>query len=198
MAWRFAADVVVVIHAAFIVFVVAGGLAVARHPRLAWVHVPVAVYGIVIQLVGFTCPLTPLEKWLRGRAGSAGYEGGFVEQYVVPVIYPGEFTPTVQLVLAALVLVVNLGAYTFVWRRRGRADRPPPTSDSATVGASAGGIGTERGVDDGGSGGRRAVEAGTVIVAAQQEEHQCDGDREEQHEAEAERDEAGVAPPWRR
>ena len=180
MVWRFAADVVVVLHAAFIVFVVAGGFAVVRHPRLAWVHVPAAVYGVVIQLAGFTCPLTPLEKWLRRRAGSAGYEGGFVEQYVIPIVYPGEFTPTVQLVLATLVLVVNVAAYALVWRRR-----------------SAGGVSGERDLDDRGRGPHAAVETGTV-VAADEHEDQGDDDREEQHEAERQRDHPGVAPPWRR
>lgn len=183
MAWRFAADVVVVLHAAFIVFVVVGGLAVARYPRLAWVHVPVALYGVVIQLVGFTCPLTPLEKWLRRRAGSAGYEGGFVEQYVIPIVYPGEFTPTVQFVLAALVVAVNAAAYAFVWRRRAGAE------------TSAAGVRNRQG-DRGGA--RGVVEAGTVVVAADHQQDQRDDDREEQHEAEAQRDEPGVAPPRRR
>lgn len=118
MTWRVAADAVVVVHLAFIVFVVGGGFLAWRWPRVAFVHLPLAVYGIVIELVGFTCPLTPLEKSLRRRAGSAGYDGGFVEHYVVPVIYPGEFTPGVKILLAASLTAVNLIAYGVLWRRR--------------------------------------------------------------------------------
>lgn len=111
---------VVAVHLVFIVFVVAGGLLVVRWSRIALVHLPAVAYGVIIQLVGFTCPLTPLEKWLRGHAGSAGYDGGFVERYLIPVIYPGEFTTGVQLVLATGVLLVNLLAYGVVGRRRTR------------------------------------------------------------------------------
>ena len=117
MAWRLLADAVVVIHLSFIVFVVAGGLLALRWRGIALVHVPVALYGVVIELVGFTCPLTPLEKALRRRAGSAGYEGGFVEHYVVPVIYPGEFTSGVKVAVAVLIVVVNAIVYSVVWRR---------------------------------------------------------------------------------
>jgi hypothetical protein len=72
---------------------------------------------VVIELVGFTCPLTPLEKALRRRAGSAGYEGGFVEHYVVPVVYPGEFTSGVKVALAVFIVVANAIVYGLVWRR---------------------------------------------------------------------------------
>ena len=117
MGWRLLADVVVVVHALFIVFVVAGGLLALRWRWMAFVHLPVAVYGVVIELVGFTCPLTPLEKALRRRAGSAGYDGGFVEHYVIPLVYPGEFTSGVKIVLALLIVAVNVVVYTIVWRR---------------------------------------------------------------------------------
>jgi hypothetical protein len=117
MAWRLVADAVVVVHVSFIVFVVAGGLLALRWRWVAAVHIPVALYGVVIELVGFTCPLTPLEKTLRRRAGSAGYEGGFVEHYVVPVVYPGEFTSSVKIALAALIVVANVIVYGIVWRR---------------------------------------------------------------------------------
>lgn len=128
VGWRLAADVVVVIHAAFIAFVVAGGLLALRWRWIPWIHLPVALYGVVIQLVGFTCPLTPVEKALRRRAGTGGYEGGFVERYVVPVVYPGEFTTGVQILLAALVLIANAVVYGIVWLRPPpHAGRPGPT-----------------------------------------------------------------------
>jgi hypothetical protein len=126
MGWRLSADVVMLVHLAFIVFVVAGGLLALRWRWIAAIHLPVAIYGVVIQLAGFTCPLTPLEKALRRRAGSAGYEGGFVEHYIVPVLYPGEFTTRVQLTLAGLLLVANAVVYTIVWRRRPRRPQARP------------------------------------------------------------------------
>ncbi|HEU4647891.1 MAG TPA: DUF2784 domain-containing protein [Gemmatimonadales bacterium] len=123
MPYRLLADVVVVLHFAFVLFVVAGGLLVLRWRRLARVHLPVAVYGVVIEWIGFICPLTPLEKALRRSAGEAGYAGGFVEHYVLPVLYPTGLTRGVQWVLGALVLVVNVGVYWWLWRTRGRRER---------------------------------------------------------------------------
>src|ERR687896_2492334 len=102
------ADLVVVLHFLFVVFVVFGGLLVLRWPRLAYVHLPVAAYGALIELVGWICPLTPLEKRLRERAGLEGYEGGFVEHYILPVLYPAGLSRDVQLVLGALVIAINL------------------------------------------------------------------------------------------
>ena len=119
---RGAADVVLVVHLAFVLFVVLGGLLVLRRPRLAWVHLPVALYGAAIEFIGFTCPLTPLEVWLRRRGGEAGYAGGFVEHYVTAALYPEGLTRTVQLALGAGVLVLNAIVYG-VWLRRGRRQR---------------------------------------------------------------------------
>ncbi|MFJ4290361.1 DUF2784 domain-containing protein [Cupriavidus sp. NPDC089707] len=115
-AWL--ADLVVVVHGLFIVFVVAGGLLVLRWPRLAWVHVPAAVWGVLIEWVGGTCPLTPLENALRRAAGEAGYSGGFIERYLLPLIYPAGLTPAVQFWLGLVVLVVNVAVYVVWWRRR--------------------------------------------------------------------------------
>ncbi|MDH3707740.1 MAG: DUF2784 domain-containing protein [Acidimicrobiia bacterium] len=134
MTWRLAADAVLVLHLSFVVFVVLGGVLTWRWPRLALVHLPVAVYGVVIQLVGFRCPLTPLEKALRRRAGDEGYDEGFVEHYIVPVLYPGEFTAGVKLVLALLVLGVNVAVYVVAWRimwPRRRAKRSAGTTVTA-------------------------------------------------------------------
>ncbi|AMR80122.1 DUF2784 domain-containing protein [Cupriavidus nantongensis] len=115
-AWL--ADLVVIAHALFIVFVVAGGLMVLRWPRVAWVHLPAAVWGVLIEWAGWICPLTPLENTLRRAAGQAGYSGGFVERYLLPLIYPAGLTPAVQLWLGLVVLVVNVAIYALWWRRR--------------------------------------------------------------------------------
>lgn len=110
------ADLVVVAHFLFVVFVVFGGLLVLRWPKLAYVHLPVAAYGVLIEFVGWVCPLTPLEKRLRESAGQQGYEGGFVEHYILPVLYPSGLTRGVQLVLGALVILINLTIYAVIVR----------------------------------------------------------------------------------
>jgi Protein of Unknown function (DUF2784) len=111
---------VVGVHLLFVVFVVGGGLLLLRWPALVWVHLPAAVWGVLIELFGWVCPLTPLENTLRERAGGAGYEGGFVEHYLLPVLYPGALTREVQLVLAGVVVAVNLAVYVQVVRLRRR------------------------------------------------------------------------------
>lgn len=121
MWYRAAADVVLVVHFAFVIFVALGALLVLRWPRLAWVHVPVALYGAAIELVGWVCPLTPLEVSLRRMGGEAGYAGGFVERYITAALYPEGLTRDAQLVLGIGVLVVNAAIYAIVWRRRRRA-----------------------------------------------------------------------------
>ena len=118
------ADLVLVAHVAFVVFVVGGGLLVVRWNRLAWLHVPCAAWGAWIELSGGVCPLTPLEIDLRARAGEAGYSGSFLEHYVVPILYPSGLTREIQIGLGVGVLLLNLGLYAWVWRRR-RGARPP-------------------------------------------------------------------------
>jgi len=118
--YGFLADLVVVIHFLFIVFVALGGLLALRWPQAAWVHLPVAVYGAAIEFVGWTCPLTPLENHLRAAGRGATYEGGFIDHYLLPVIYPG-LTRQAALVLGVLAVVVNVAVYALVWRRRRRA-----------------------------------------------------------------------------
>lgn len=120
MLYKLGAEFIVVIHLAFILFIIFGGLLAIRWPRAAWVHLPCAIYGVLIEWVGWVCPLTPLENALRERAGGEGYEGDFIEHYLLPIIYPSGLTPTVQVVLGALVIVVNVAIYAFViwgWRR---------------------------------------------------------------------------------
>ena len=118
MLYRILADVVVGIHALFVAFVVAGGLLALRWPWVAAVHLPAAVWGTLIELQGWVCPLTPLEKSLRATAGQSGYQGGFIEHYLLPVLYPAGLTRNVQVVLGSLVLVINLVIYGLVVRRR--------------------------------------------------------------------------------
>lgn len=118
MLYRILADVVVGVHALFVAFVVAGGLLALRWPWIAAVHLPAAVWGALIELQGWVCPLTPLEKSLRAAAGQAGYQGGFIEHYLLPVLYPAGLTRSVQVVLGSLVVVINLVIYGLVVRRR--------------------------------------------------------------------------------
>lgn len=120
---RIAADIVVIVHFGFIVFVVLGGLLALRWPRMAWVHVPVAVWGVVIELVGFICPLTPLENRLRVAAGDEGYAGGFIDHYLIPVVYPNGLDKSTQVTLGILVFAVNLAIYGMVVVKRRKARR---------------------------------------------------------------------------
>lgn len=120
MVHSFLADVVLVTHGLFVLFVVLGGLLVLRWRRTAWVHLPCALWGAWVELAGWVCPLTPLEVTLRRRAGEAGYAGGFIEHYVTALLYPEGLTREVQVALGILVIVLNLGVYAVVWRR-GRA-----------------------------------------------------------------------------
>jgi hypothetical protein len=117
MFYRIAADLVVLIHFAFVLFVALGGFLVIRWRRLGWTHLPIAVYGTVIEFVGFICPLTPLENSLRRRGGESGYTGGFVEEYVIRILYPEGLTRRVEIILGVAVIVLNAIAYAFVMRR---------------------------------------------------------------------------------
>jgi hypothetical protein len=112
------ADLVVVAHFAFVLFVVLGGLLALRWPRLAYVHVPIAIYGALIEFAGWICPLTPLENALRIKAGGTGYQGGFIEHYILPVLYPSSLTRGIQVLLGCLVLGLNAAIYGFLLRRR--------------------------------------------------------------------------------
>jgi hypothetical protein len=111
------ANTLVLLHLAFILFVVAGGLLTAWKPRLAWLHVPAALWGALIEFMGWICPLTPLENRFRRLSGEAGYEGGFVEHYLIPLIYPEALTAAAQYVLGALVLSTNALIYLWLWKR---------------------------------------------------------------------------------
>ena len=117
MPYRLLADAVLVTHAAFVAFVMLGGLLAWRRPWLAWVHLPVVAWGAGIELTGGICPLTPLENRLRSLAGEQGYPGGFIEHYLLALLYPDGLTRNVQLALGLLVLAVNVAVYRVAWRR---------------------------------------------------------------------------------
>jgi hypothetical protein len=123
MGYRVLADLVVGVHGLFVAFVVVGGLLALRWPRVAAVHLPAAVWGALIEFQGWICPLTPLEQSLRAAAGEAGYRGGFLEHYLLPVLYPAGLTRGVQVVLGSLVILVNLVVYGVLLHRRRRARR---------------------------------------------------------------------------
>ena len=124
---RLVADALLVLHLAFIVFVVLGGLLALRWPRAAWMHLPAAAWGAAVELGGFICPLTPLEDHYRRLAGQAGIEGGFIEHYLWPLIYPAGLTRELQVGLGLFVLALNVAIYLWAWRRRRAdvADSPP-------------------------------------------------------------------------
>lgn len=112
------AEAVVALHFLFVLFVLFGGLLTVRWPRAAWIHLPAACWGALISFAGWVCPLTPLEKWLRRQGGTAGYEGGFIEHYILPILYPHALTRNVQIVLGLVVLLLNALIYWRLWRRR--------------------------------------------------------------------------------
>lgn len=125
-AW--AADAVLLLHFAFIAFVVAGALLLPRWPHLAWLHLPALAWGVLVEWNGWICPLTPLENALRHAAGQAGYAGGFIARYLLPWIYPAGLTPAIQWWLGMLALALNLAWYGLWWRqwRRRRAHGARP------------------------------------------------------------------------
>lgn len=124
MRYSLLADMVVLVHAAFVLFVVFGGVAVLRWPRLAWLHIPAALWGITIEFGGCICPLTDLENLLRNMEGGTGYEVSFIEHYLEPILYPLGLTRRTQLLFGLAALCINLAVYArLLFRRRGLA--PP-------------------------------------------------------------------------
>jgi hypothetical protein len=115
--WSLLADLVLVTHLTFILYVLAGGLLALRWKRALWIHLPAAIWGVLIELADWVCPLTPLENLLRRKAGGLGYERTFVEHYLVPIVYPEGLTRDLRLVLAGLVVAVNTLVYGLLLRR---------------------------------------------------------------------------------
>jgi hypothetical protein len=126
MVFAMLAFATVLAHLSFILFVIFGGLLVARRPRLAPVHLAAAAWGAYVSLANRICPLTPLEQWFRRRAGQAGYEGDFLQHYMLAVIYPTGLTADAQKILGVAVIVLNVAVYTYVIRRRRVVTPPEP------------------------------------------------------------------------
>jgi len=120
MLERLTADAVVLIHFGFVLFVVLGGGLVLHWPRLAWLHLPAVAWGALVEFTGWICPLTPLEQSLRAAAGEASYTGGFVDHYLIPLLYPEGLTRSIQLALGAVVLLVNGTVYGLLLYRRAK------------------------------------------------------------------------------
>ncbi len=125
MLYRALADLVVLTHLAFILFALLGGLLALRWRWVPWAHVPAATWGATVELFGWFCPLTPLENSLRRASGSAGYPSGFIEHYVVPIIYPTDLTRELQLFLGGALVGLNVVVYLVVWRRLRTPGRGP-------------------------------------------------------------------------
>lgn len=119
MIERIAADFIVLLHLAFILFVGLGALLCLHWKWMAWLHLPAATWGAAIEFRHGICPLTPLEQRLRLAAGDAGYAGGFIDHYLLPIIYPSGLDADVQYALGTLVVLLNLALYGWIWRSGG-------------------------------------------------------------------------------
>ena len=123
MPYRLLGDALVVLHVAFVAFVVGGSALVVRWPRLVRLHLPCALWAVLISVYGGTCPLTPLEKLLRERGGQVAYAGGFMEHYLLPTLYPAGLTRDLQILLGAVLLAWTAAMYGIALRRRAPAER---------------------------------------------------------------------------
>jgi hypothetical protein len=118
MVYQTLAELVLMLHLAFVLFVVLGGFLVFRWRRVAWLHVPACMWGTLVELSGWLCPLTPLENWLRQQGGGQIYRTGFIEHYLLPLLYPAILTRGLQIFLGLLVMGTNLGLYGWLfWRQ---------------------------------------------------------------------------------
>ena len=117
MPYALLADLTLLLHAIFILFVVFGGVLIFWRRGLVWLHIPCTLWGILIEFQGWTCPLTYLENALRNMAGSRGYTGGFIDHYLMPLVYPSGLTSDTQVLLGLAVLLINVIIYALVWRK---------------------------------------------------------------------------------
>jgi hypothetical protein len=120
MLYPLLADLVLIVHLAFVVFVLCGGLLVLRWRWIAWLHLPAAAWGAVVEFTGWICPLTPLENWMRARSGEVGNEHDFIARYLLPILYPGDLTRDLQLLLGIVVIVLNAAVYWWLLRMQAR------------------------------------------------------------------------------
>ena len=114
MHYQIAADLLVLTHLGFIVFVIVGGVMAMKWSWLMFLHIPAAVWGVLVVMNGWICPLTPWENQLRNLAGQEGYSSGFIEHYIIPLIYPSGLTRDMQIILGLFILTINLFVYGFI------------------------------------------------------------------------------------
>ncbi len=117
MSSHVTADFLLVLHFAFILFVILGGFLVLKWRWVILLHLPSVVWGALVEFQGWICPLTPLEQKFRIAAGEEGYSGGFIQHYLLPVIYPEALTRDIQLAMGAFVIVINLAVYAWIAKR---------------------------------------------------------------------------------
>ena len=115
MWFRILADALVAVHLLFIIFVLFGGLLVVKWRYVSLVHIPAALWAAWVEYKGWVCPLTPLENWFRQKAGMEGYQKSFIDQYLIPVIYPAALNREWQMVLGTIVVILNVTIYSWVW-----------------------------------------------------------------------------------
>ncbi|MCS6319352.1 MAG: DUF2784 domain-containing protein [Nitrospira sp.] len=123
MWYRIGADLVLLLHLAFVLFVMTGGLLLLKWPRLAWLHLPAAIWGAMIEYTGWICPLTPIENTLLTMAGESAYNSDFIGHYLLPLLYPAGLTGNVQVLLGTVVVLVNGMIYWLVFGKPSRRDR---------------------------------------------------------------------------
>jgi hypothetical protein len=128
MAFQLLADVVVIFHLAFVAFALLGGLLIIKWKMAAWIHFPAAIWAAFIEFTGMICPLTPLENFLRRKSGVSGYDTGFIEHYIIPILYPESLNNDLQIVLGAVVILINAAIYAYVFLKRTRQQRNSPSS----------------------------------------------------------------------
>lgn len=117
MCYRLLADCILILHFLFISFVLVGGLLCLVRVSFCWIHLPAVIWGVLVEWFGWICPLTPLENHFRSMASEKGFTGGFVEHYLLPVLYPGYLNPMTQWLLGAIVISVNILIYLYVFFR---------------------------------------------------------------------------------
>ena len=129
MVYHALSNLVLIAHLAFVLFAVLGGFLVLKWKRLAWIHVPAFLWGALIELGGWVCPLTPLENWLRDKGSGLVYRTDFIEHYILSLLYPTTLTRSSQIFLGLFVLIVNLGLYGWIlWRTAQKEERRNPNS----------------------------------------------------------------------
>ena len=120
MWYSWLADLTLCIHVSFVLFVIFGGLLMLRWWWIAWLHLPAAAWGAFVEFTGWICPLTPLENWLRAQGSEISSRSDFIAQYLLPVLYPGDLTQDIQLLLGAGVVVLNTAMYWWLWQLHAR------------------------------------------------------------------------------